>query len=71
MKFFDVFFDYYVFYCLEDSGYLNINDPIDLFVLHYVFTPRINYALTEFKFGSNLRPVRAEHNWIPVRMWIL
>ncbi|KAK3741190.1 hypothetical protein QZH41_012634 [Actinostola sp. cb2023] len=49
----------------EDSGYLNINDPIHLFVLHYVFTPRINYALTEFKLASNLRPVRTEHNWTP------
>lgn len=58
------------FYSLEDSGYLDINDPIHLFVLHYVFTPRINYALTEFKLASNLRPVRTEHNWTPMRMWI-
>ena len=35
---------YCVFYSLEDSGYPDINDPIHLFVLHYVFTPRINYA---------------------------
>lgn len=63
------FLFYCVFYSLEESGYLNISDPIHLFVLHYVFTPRINYALTEFKLASNLRPVRTEHNWTPVRMW--
>ena len=57
MKFFDVCLSY----SLEDSGYLGINNPIHLFVLHYVFTPRINYALTEFKLASNLRPVRTEH----------
>ena len=58
-----------VFYSLEDSGYLDINDPVHLFVLHNFFSPRINYALTEFKLASNLRPVRTEHNWTPVRMW--
>ena len=63
------FLFYCVFYSLEDSGYLDINDPIHLIVLHYVFTPRINYALTEFKLASNLRPVRTEHNWTPMRMW--
>lgn len=63
------FLFYSVFYSLEDSGYLDINDPIHLFVLHCVFTPRINYAFTEFKLASNLRPVRTEHNWTPVRLW--
>ena len=58
-----------VFYSLEDSGYLYINDATHLFVLHKFFTPRINYALTEFKLASNLRPVRTEYNWTPVRMW--
>lgn len=58
MKFFDVS----LLYSLEDSGYLDINDPIHLFVLHCVFTPRINYAFTEFKLASNLRPVRTKHN---------
>lgn len=65
MKFSDVCLSY----SLEDSGYPDINNPIHLFVLHHVFTPRINYALTEFKLASNLRPVRTEHNWTPVRMW--
>ena len=76
------FLFYCVFYSMEDCGYLNINKHIHLFVLHYIFTPRINHALsefklasnlrpvrTEFKLASNLRPVRTEHNWTPVRMW--
>lgn len=62
------FLFYCVFYSLEGSVYLDINDLIHLFVLHYVFTLRINNALTEFKLASNLRPVRSEHNWTPVRM---
>ena len=64
------FLFYCVFYSLEDNGYLNVNDPIHLFLLHYVFTPRINFALNEFKAASNLRPVRTENNWTPVRMWV-
>ena len=61
---------YFVFFhSMEDSGYLNINNPIHRFVLHYIFTPRINLALSEFKLASNLKPVRTEHNWTPVRMW--
>ena len=54
---------------MEESGYLRINDPHHLFVLHHVFLPRINVALTEFQGASNLRPVRTENNWTPERMW--
>ena len=32
-------FFYYLFYSLEDIGLLNINCPIDLYTLHFVFTP--------------------------------
>ena len=60
-----VSFLFYCFYSLEASGYLDLNDPIHLFVLHYVFAPRTNYALNEFKLASNLKPVGTEHNWKP------
>ena len=56
-------FYYYVFYAMEDTGLLNIDNPIDLFALHLTFMPRINVALTEF----NHRPVRTANHWSPIR----
>ena len=50
------FLFYCVFYALEDQGLLNMNDPIQSFALHFVFKPRINHALTEFRIAFNLHP---------------
>lgn len=57
------FLFYAVFYSLEESGYLNISNPPEIFLLHYIFLPWINVALEEFTRASNLRPVRTERNW--------
>ena len=35
-----------LFYFLEHQGLLDPLDERDIFVLHYVFVPRINHALT-------------------------
>ena len=56
-------------YALEEGVYLHTNNVTEMFLLHYVFLPRINFALDEFCSASNLRPVRTEHNWSPNRMW--
>ena len=34
---------HYTFYAMESSGLLNVEDPIQLFVLHTIFIPRINH----------------------------
>ena len=36
---------YYLFYALEDNGFLSPINDVDLFALHYVFMPRINQHL--------------------------
>ena len=46
-----------------------MNTVVEMFLLHYIFVPRINFALKEFCSASNLRPVRTENNWSPNRMW--
>ena len=61
---------YGVFYALEEGGYLHTSNDIEMFVLHFIFAPRINLALSEFCSASNLRPVRTEHNWSPNRLWV-
>ncbi len=42
------FLFYCVFYALEDAGYLDLDNEIHMFVLHYVFLPRINFSLQAF-----------------------
>ena len=40
---FVTFFTINTFYAMESSGLLNVEDPIQLFVLHTIFIPRINH----------------------------
>ena len=54
-----------LFYSMEATGILDPASEIDLFVLHCVYLPRINKALTEFSRAWNLHPVRTARNWSP------
>jgi len=40
-----------------------------MFVLHYIFKPRINYALQEFAAALNHCPIRTGNNWSPNKIW--
>jgi len=40
---------YYVFYAMEQSGILHLDNELHMFILHLVFLPRINQSLSEFK----------------------
>lgn len=60
---------YCIFYALEESGELDCNNNFDLFILHYVYLPRINDALQEFAAAFNNRPMRTENNWSPEKIW--
>ena len=46
-----------------------MDNPIHLFVFHYVFKARINETLRNFVSGWNKHPVRTERNWSPVKIW--
>ena len=61
---------YYLFYSMESTGILNTDDSVHLFVLHLIFTPRINKALDEFREAFNHHKVRTERNCSPYQMWI-
>lgn len=62
---------YQLFYHLEQIGLLNINDPIHLFCLHYIFLPRINHSLCVFKDAWNCHPLSTERNLSPLQLWML
>ena len=55
---------------MESTGILNPDDPVHLFTLHLVFTPRINNALSAFMEAFNNHKVRTEGNWSPYQMWL-
>ena len=59
------FLFYCIFYALEDAGYLDLDNEMHMFLLHFVFLPRLNFALQEFAKAFNLHPMRTEHNWSP------
>ncbi|XP_062621829.1 uncharacterized protein LOC134283391 [Saccostrea cucullata] len=71
----DVFYSviqtyYSLFYYLESISELDIENHIDMLCLHYIFIPRINVALTEFRNAYNCHSMRTEHHWSPFKMWI-
>jgi len=40
-----------------------------MFVLHYIFLPRINNTVDHFIVGWNKHPLRTEKNWSPEKLW--
>ncbi|XP_027038496.1 uncharacterized protein LOC113666893 [Pocillopora damicornis] len=55
---------------MESSGLLNVEDPIQIFVLHTIFIPRISHCLNEFSEAFNSHAVSTEGNWTPSQIWI-
>ena len=53
------------FYSMEATEILDPVCKVDLFVLHCVFLPQINKALTEFSRAWNLHFVRTARKWSP------
>jgi len=40
-----------------------------MYILHYIFVPRINFAISSFVNGWNNHPLRTERNWSPNQLW--
>ena len=60
-----------VFYYLEECGLLNPENENDLYALHYVYIPRVNRALEEFRQQHNSHPLRTEENLTPTQLFRL
>ena len=45
---------------MEEYRILDRNSIIDLFVFHYIYQPRIQASLDEFKKGWNHHPIATE-----------
>ena len=59
-----------LFTTFEKTG-MKIDDDWHLFVLHYLFLPRIEEELDEFKNAWNNHPVTTERNETPLQMLVL
>ena len=58
---------YNLFYHLEDS---NLLDPKDLYALHFVYLPYINFAMKLFVDAWCDHPMRSCRNRTPNQLWI-
>ena len=65
-----VSFFYSFFYSLEDIGLLDINCSLDLYALHFVFTPLIQRHLDMFRDGWARHGMRTERNRTPQQLWV-
>ena len=63
-------FFYYLFYGMEQSGILDLDNSLHMFALHIVFLQRINFALCEFKEMFNNHRLRTEKNSTPNQLWL-
>ena len=60
---------YALFYEMEDSNLLSVDNNIHLFCLHFVFLPRINAQLHQFASAWNFHPIRTENGLSPLQLW--
>ncbi len=60
---------YQLFMHLEGCGKLDPLSESDLFVLHYVYIPRISNALNMFRWGWNNHAVTTEHCKTPLQLF--
>lgn len=59
-----------IFYFLEENYNLNIENPIHMFALHYVFLPRINFTLDIFTQSWNYHSLRTENHKTPRQLYL-
>ncbi|KAI7811048.1 hypothetical protein IRJ41_009739 [Triplophysa rosa] len=60
---------YTTFRRLEDEGWLNPDQDVDLFALHWSYMPQIQRHLQEFRSAWNCHSLRSEGNRTPLQLW--
>ena len=61
---------YKLFYYLEEIQMLDPSDDISIFCLHYVFTPRINQSLNEWKKAWIHHPMSSMNGQTPNQLFV-
>ena len=60
---------YHLFYSMEDTGILDIENEVHLFSLHYVYQPRIDQSLSDFADTWNHHPLTSVNCRSPLQLW--
>ena len=60
-----------MFSSLEEDGYLNVDDPKHICILHRIFLPRLNDSLRTFREAWSNHPLSSEHNFSPLQLMIV
>lgn len=58
-----------IFKQMENDEILDPDNEMHLFSLHFIFVPRVNRLLEEFKSSWNNHPLRTERNMTPIQLW--
>ena len=58
------------FTALEAEQMLDPTNEVDIFCLHFVFLPRVNKALADFKGSWNSHPLSTEGNKSPLQLFV-
>ena len=62
---------FYSLFChMEDIGILDIDNPVHLFCLQYIYVPRINESLKFFEEGWNNHPLSSMSHLSPIQLWL-
>ncbi|KAL6481031.1 hypothetical protein MHYP_G00091110 [Metynnis hypsauchen] len=62
---------YSVLHSLEEDGLLDLSSELHLFLVHYVFLPRLQSDLKQFLDYWNSHPIRTESNLTPDQLWYI
>jgi hypothetical protein len=55
---------------LEEDGVLDVDDEVQMYVLHRIFLPRLNWHLQMFRNGWNNHPISTENNFSPNQLML-
>ena len=59
-----------IFSHMEHQHLVDPLDELDIYALHYVFLPRLQRSLSEFRHQWNNHPLSTENNMTPMQLWI-
>lgn len=59
-----------VFYDLESKGILDPNNKTDIFCLHYIYLPRVNRTINEFRAAHNHHSISTERHATPIQLYM-
>ena len=59
-----------IFHFMEDQGIADRYNPLHVYAMRFIFTPRINKSLEEFTRQWNNHPIRTAQHKSPRQLWV-